>query len=84
MDEGNARFVRQFTQSLHSPSGVGLWHIWFRYSGNPIVTEMAAIAFQDGRLPLLETARGVTAAQVCAATEAELVVPDKLPTMPIQ
>ena len=49
-----------------------------------IVTEMAVIAFQDGRLQLLETAPGVTADQIRAATEAELVVPDKVPTMPIQ
>ena len=49
-----------------------------------IVTEMAVIAFQDGRLQLLETAPGVTADQVRAATEAELVVPDNVPTMPIQ
>ena len=76
--------TRVVTQYLHSQSVVGLWHIWFRYSGNPIITEMAAIAFQDERLTLLETVPGVTAEQVCAATEAELVVPDKLPTMPIQ
>ena len=49
-----------------------------------IVTEMAVIAFQDGRLKLLETAPGVTVDQIRAATEAELVVPDKVPTMPIQ
>lgn len=29
------RFFSQFTQYLHSQSVVGLWHIWFRYSGNP-------------------------------------------------
>src|SRR5215510_14667252 len=34
-DEENARFVRQLTQYLYSQSVVGLWHIWFRYSGNP-------------------------------------------------
>src|SRR5262245_1779967 len=35
-DEENARFVRQLTQYLYSQSVVGLWHIWFRYSGNPM------------------------------------------------
>src|SRR5215510_5720336 len=35
-DEENARFVRQLTQYLYSQSVVGLWHIWFRYSGNPL------------------------------------------------
>ncbi len=49
-----------------------------------IVTEMAVIAFEDGRLKLAETAPGVTVDQVRAATEAELAVPDKVPTMPIQ
>jgi hypothetical protein len=47
MDEGNARFFRQFTQYLHSQSVVGLWHIWFRYSGNPILN--AARAQKDTR-----------------------------------
>jgi acetate CoA/acetoacetate CoA-transferase beta subunit len=40
-----------------------------------IVTDLALIAFPDGRATLLETAPGVTAAQVTAATEAELVIP---------
>ena len=39
-----------------------------------VVTEMAVIAFPDGRATLTETAPGVTVAQVVEATEAELVV----------
>jgi acetate CoA/acetoacetate CoA-transferase beta subunit len=37
-----------------------------------VVTELAVIAFPGGRATLLETAPGVTAEQVLAATEAEL------------
>ncbi len=39
-----------------------------------VVTELAVIAFPDGRATLLETAPGVTVEQVRAATEAALVV----------
>ncbi len=39
-----------------------------------LVTEMAVIAFPDGRATLLETAPDVTVEQVLAATEAELAV----------
>jgi acetate CoA/acetoacetate CoA-transferase beta subunit len=43
-----------------------------------VVTELAVIAFRDGRATLLETAPNVSVAQVKAATEAELSVPDKV------
>jgi acetate CoA/acetoacetate CoA-transferase beta subunit len=46
-----------------------------------VVTEMAVIAFRDGRATLVETAPGVSAAQVVAATDAELTVPDQVPVM---
>jgi acetate CoA/acetoacetate CoA-transferase beta subunit len=46
-----------------------------------LVTEMAVISFPDGRATLVETAPGVTAAQVAAATEAELNIPDNIPVM---
>ena len=46
-----------------------------------LVTEMAVIGFPDGRATLLETAPGVTAAQIAAATEAELVIPKTIPEM---
>jgi acetate CoA/acetoacetate CoA-transferase beta subunit len=39
-----------------------------------VVSEMAVIGFPGGRATLLETAPGVTAADVIAATEAELAV----------
>lgn len=46
-----------------------------------VVTELAVIAFQDGRATLLETGPGVSAAQAVAATDAELVVPAEVPEM---
>jgi acetate CoA/acetoacetate CoA-transferase beta subunit len=48
-----------------------------------VVTEMAVIGFPDGRATLLETGPGVTVDQVVAATEAKLVLPDKIPSMQI-
>jgi acetate CoA/acetoacetate CoA-transferase beta subunit len=39
-----------------------------------VVTELAVIAFPDGRATLIETADGVTVDQVLSATEAELIV----------
>ncbi len=46
-----------------------------------VVTEMAVITFRDGRATLVETAPGVSAAQVVAATDAELAVPGQVPVM---
>jgi acetate CoA/acetoacetate CoA-transferase beta subunit len=49
-----------------------------------LVTELAVIAFPDGHATLLETAPGVSVSQVLEATEARLVVPEKVATMPVQ
>jgi acetate CoA/acetoacetate CoA-transferase beta subunit len=46
-----------------------------------VVTELAVIAFHDGRATLLETGPGISAAQVVSVTEAELVVPKNVPQM---
>jgi acetate CoA/acetoacetate CoA-transferase beta subunit len=46
-----------------------------------VVTELAVIAFRDGRATLLETAPGISPAQVVVATEAELVMPNNIPEM---
>lgn len=46
-----------------------------------VVTELAVIAFREGRATLLETAPGISAAQVLAATEADLVMPNNIPEM---
>jgi acetate CoA/acetoacetate CoA-transferase beta subunit len=48
-----------------------------------VVTEMAVIGFPDGRATLLETGPGVSVDQVVAASEAKLVLPDKIPTMQV-
>jgi acetate CoA/acetoacetate CoA-transferase beta subunit len=49
-----------------------------------LVTEMAVIAFPGGRATLMETAPGVTAAEVIAATAADLAVPEAVPVMRIE
>ena len=46
-----------------------------------VVTELAVIAFPDGKATLGETAPGVSTAQVIDATEAPLVVPAQVPAM---
>ena len=46
-----------------------------------LVTELAVIAFPDGRATLMETGPGVAIEQVVSATEAELALPDKIPEM---
>jgi acetate CoA/acetoacetate CoA-transferase beta subunit len=47
-----------------------------------VVTEMAVISYGDGRATLMETGPGVSIADVLAATEAELVIPDHVLEMP--
>jgi acetate CoA/acetoacetate CoA-transferase beta subunit len=46
-----------------------------------VVTELAVIAFPDGRATLAETAPGVTVEDVMASTDAELDVPQHVPQM---
>jgi acetate CoA/acetoacetate CoA-transferase beta subunit len=48
---------------------------------NLVVSEMAVIGFPDGRATLLETGPHVTVEQVIAATEAKLVLTDRIPQM---
>jgi len=45
------------------------------------VTELAVIAFSNCRATLLEAGPGVSVAQIVAATDAELVIPDRVPEM---
>lgn len=71
--KGRPKIVRQCTLPLTSIRPVDL-----------VVSEMAVIAFPSGRATLMETARGVSAADVIAATEAELVVPGKIPEMRLE
>ena len=46
-----------------------------------VVTDMAVIAFSDGKALLMETAPGVSVADVVAQTEADLSIPDQVPEM---
>jgi acetate CoA/acetoacetate CoA-transferase beta subunit len=69
---GKPKIVRQCTLPLTSTRPVDL-----------LVTELAVIAFSEGRLRLVETAPGVTVADIKAQTEASLVVPDPVPAMPL-
>ncbi len=48
-----------------------------------VVTEMSVIAFDHGYAALRETGPGISIAQVVAATEAELVIPNEVPEMPL-
>jgi acetate CoA/acetoacetate CoA-transferase beta subunit len=68
--KGKSKIVRRCDLPLTSSRPVHL-----------VVTELAVIAFPDGRATLMETAPGVSARDVIAATEAELVVPDQVPEM---
>jgi acetate CoA/acetoacetate CoA-transferase beta subunit len=46
-----------------------------------VVTELAVIAFLDGRATLVETAPGITVDDVMASTDAELECPQHVPQM---
>ena len=70
--KGRSKLVRRCSLPLTSMRPVDL-----------VVTEMAVIGFTGGRGTLLETAPGVTVEQVLAVTEAALVVPDTVVTMPV-
>src|ERR1700740_535374 len=48
-----------------------------------VVTDMAVIGFEGGRITLMETAPGVSVAEVIAVTAAEFAIPDKVPEMKI-
>jgi acetate CoA/acetoacetate CoA-transferase beta subunit len=62
--KGRPKIVRECSLPLTSPRPVDL-----------VVTELAVIAFPEGRATLLEMTEGVSVEAVQAATEAELAVP---------
>jgi acetate CoA/acetoacetate CoA-transferase beta subunit len=68
--KGKPKIVKQCSLPLTSLRPVDL-----------VVTELAVIGFPGGRATLVETAPGVTAKDVVASTEAELVVPEQVPQM---
>jgi acetate CoA/acetoacetate CoA-transferase beta subunit len=70
--KGKSKIVRKCGLPLTSVRPVDL-----------VVTDMAVIGFDDGRITLLETAPGISVAEVMAVTEAELSIPDKVPEMKI-
>jgi acetate CoA/acetoacetate CoA-transferase beta subunit len=65
--KGRSKLVRKCSLPLTSDRPVDL-----------VVTELAVIAFPDGRATLLETTEGVTFEQVLAATEFELAIGHEL------
>ena len=70
--KGKSKIVKECTLPLTSIRPVDL-----------VVTELAVIGFNAGRATLLETAPGVSVADVLAATEGSLVVPGSVPEMAI-
>ena len=70
--KGNPKILKQCTLPLTSIRPIDL-----------VVSELAVIAFPDGRATLRETAPGVSVEQVLAATQAKLIVPSNVVTMPI-
>src|ERR1700760_3449629 len=68
--KGKPKMIKKCTLPLTSVRPVDL-----------VVSELAVIAFPDGRATLVETAPGVTVDQVMEVTEAELVVPANVPEM---
>jgi acetate CoA/acetoacetate CoA-transferase beta subunit len=70
--KGRSKIVSKCTLPLTSSRTVHL-----------VVTDMAVIAFPAGKATLLETAPGISVAEVMAVTEAELVIPGSVPEMEI-
>ena len=70
--KGKSKIVPKCTLPLTSTRPVSL-----------VVTDMAVIAFPDGKATLLETAPNVSIAEVVAVTDAELVIPDTVREMKI-
>jgi acetate CoA/acetoacetate CoA-transferase beta subunit len=68
--KGASKIVKKCTLPITSTRRVDL-----------VVTELAVIAFPEGRATLLETGPGISTAQVAAATEAALRIPDRVPEM---
>jgi acetate CoA/acetoacetate CoA-transferase beta subunit len=68
--KGKSKIVKECSLPLTSARSVDL-----------LVTELAVIAFPKNRATLIETAPGVTTRDVVANTEAELVIPERVPEM---
>ena len=70
--KGKSKIVRKCGLPLTSARTIDL-----------VVTDLAVLGFEGGRIKLLETAPGVSVAEVMAITEAELSIPDHVPEMKI-
>jgi acetate CoA/acetoacetate CoA-transferase beta subunit len=70
--KGRSKIVKKCNLPLTSVRAVDL-----------VVTDMAVIGFPNGRATLMETAPGVSVADVIANTEAELVIAASIPEMAI-
>jgi acetate CoA/acetoacetate CoA-transferase beta subunit len=68
--KGKPKIVNKCTLPLTSSRPVDL-----------AVSELAVIAFPDGRAMLLERGPGVSVEQIVAGTEAKLAIPEKVPEM---
>ncbi len=71
--KGKPKIVRRCSLPLTSARPVDL-----------VVTELAVIAFPEGRATLIETAPGVTVKDVLARTEATLAVPEHIRQMNLE
>ena len=68
--KGKSKIVKRCTLPITSTRPVDM-----------VVTDLAVIAFPNGRATLIETAPSVSVADVVKSTEAELVIPDHVPEM---
>jgi acetate CoA/acetoacetate CoA-transferase beta subunit len=68
--KGKSKIVRKCELPLTSVRPVDL-----------VVTDLAVMGFEQGRVKLLEIKPGVSVAEVIAVTEAELSIPDHVPQM---
>ena len=68
--KGKSKIVKRCTLPITSTRPVDM-----------VVTDLAVVAFPNGRATLIETAPSVSVADVVKLTEAELIVPDDVPEM---
>ena len=68
--KGKSKIVKRCTLPITSAQPVDM-----------VVTDLAVLAFPNGLATLMETAPGVTVADVIKATECELIVPEHVPEM---
>jgi acetate CoA/acetoacetate CoA-transferase beta subunit len=70
--KGKSKIVKKCSLPLTSARPVDL-----------VITDLAVIAFPDGRATLVERAPGISVDDIRSNTEANLVVPDTVPEMRI-